>query len=113
MANKMAYDGSPMRETTRLLMDTVRVARETEEIGLQTSVTMQMQRQRLEDTRDHLDEMKSISMSAKRSIRELENKAFRYKMCLWFVILLLFCANIAVLIAMVRNGGKLYRPRQA
>lgn len=70
--------------------------------------SMQYQRERLADTKTALYDTKDVMVSAKMSIREIENKAFRQKLCLWAVIFVLGCANLAVIIVLVRNGGKFY-----
>ena len=69
---------------------------------------MQYQRERLADTKTTLYDTKDVMSSAKSSIREIENKAFRQKLCLWGVIFLLGFANVAVIVVLVRNGGKFY-----
>jgi t-SNARE complex subunit (syntaxin) len=96
------------QETTSLLIDSVQTAQKTEEIGINTMRNMQYQRELLTDTRKNLYETKDVMSNAKASIREIENKAFRQKLWLWVIIFVLFCANVAVIVALVRNGGKFY-----
>lgn len=108
MAGRARPGTSVAQETTSLLIDSVRVARRTEEIGGGTLRTMQFQRERLADTHENLYETKDVMNSAKHSIREIENKAFRQKLWLWVVIFVLFCANVSVIIVLIRNGGKFY-----
>lgn len=52
--------------------------------------------------------MKRIAQTAKTSIRKLHEKIFMKKIFLWAVILLLFVANMAVIITLVQNHGKLF-----
>lgn len=52
--------------------------------------------------------MKEISQTAKASIRQLHEKVFMKKIFLWAIILVLLAANIAVILALVQNHGKLY-----
>jgi hypothetical protein len=49
--------------------------------------------------------MKEITESARASIRQLQQKIFRKKMCLWAVIIALFILNLALLTALIRNHG--------
>ena len=51
--------------------------------------------------------MTDITKSAKSTIQEIKNKAFRERMCLWFVILILFAADLAIFIVMAGNHWKL------
>ena len=99
------------QETTSLLIDSVQTARQTEELGIHTMRNMQFQRERLTETRTNLYDTKDVMTNAKQSIREIENKAFRQKLWLWVIIFVLFCANVSVIIVLVRNGGKFYNTR--
>jgi len=49
--------------------------------------------------------MKEITESARASIRQLQQKIFRKKLCLWAVIIALFILNLALLTALIRNHG--------
>lgn len=49
--------------------------------------------------------MKEITETAKASIRELQQKVFRKKMCLWAIIVALFVTNLALITALIRNHG--------
>mmetsp|Transcript_8161 Transcript_8161/g.8179 ORF Transcript_8161/g.8179 Transcript_8161/m.8179 type:complete len:128 (-) Transcript_8161:387-770(-) len=98
-------------ETTRLLLNSRRIANETEEIGERTMEEMIYQRGMLEDTGDHLASMKNISQSARKSIRQLQDRLFRKKLVLWGVIIVLFFANLGVIITLINNGGSLFSHR--
>jgi len=52
--------------------------------------------------------MEEITAKAKKAIQNLRNKAFRQKLWLWIIILLLFVADVTVIVFMIRNKGKLY-----
>lgn len=96
------------QETTSLLIDSVQLSRQSEELGIQTMRTMQFQRERLTETHSQLYDTKDVMTSAKQSIREIENKAFRQKLWLWVIIFVLFCANVSIIVVLIRNGGKFY-----
>ena len=103
--------GNAPAETTSLLVDSMQTARRTEELGVNTMRNMQYQRERLSDTQENLYGTKDVMSSANQSIREIENRAFRQKLWLWVIIFVLFSANVAVLVALIRNGGKFYTRR--
>ena len=52
--------------------------------------------------------MKRIAQTAQISIRKLHEKIFMKKIFLWSIILLLLVANIAVIVALIQNHGKLF-----
>ena len=52
--------------------------------------------------------MKHIAQTAKASIRQLHEKIFMKKIFLWAVILTLLTANIAVILTLIQNHGKLF-----
>jgi len=106
--NKSRTAAATAAETTSLLVDSVATARRAEEIGVHTMRNMQFQRERLSQTHENLYETKDAMSSANQSIREIENRAFRQKLWLWVIIFVLFCANVSVVIVLIRNGGKFY-----
>ena len=96
------------QETTRLLLDSSRIAHETEAIGERTAEEMRFQREKLEETGQQLESIKQITDSAKASIRELQQKIFRKKLYLWVIIIGLLLANLAVIMALIQNHGRLF-----
>ena len=96
------------RETTRLLADGMSSLRESEEIAIAAGDALRGQRIMLEGIRGDVDEMKEVSASAAESIRQIERRTARKRMCLWSIILILFVANIVVLVAMLKHGGKIF-----
>ena len=105
--NTKGFKDAP-QETTRLLLDSARIAHETEVIGERTAEEMRFQREKLEETGQHLESIKQITDSAKASIRELQQKIFRKKLYLWVIIIGLLLANLAVIMALIQNHGKLF-----
>eukprot|EP01041_Mallomonas_annulata_P008242 gene8242-16949_t len=97
------YDG------TRLLQASLRTANETEAIGASTLNELEGQRATLEDTKSNLTSMQGITQSARAAIREIRNKSFREKVCLWTTIVILFLAILCVIVVMAANHGKLYK----
>lgn len=98
------------KETTRLLTEGMVHARESEEVALATGDALRDQRGALESVRENVDNMKGVSLSAAESIRQLDLKTSRRKLCLWAVVIILFIANVSVLIAMWKHGGKIIGP---
>lgn len=96
------------KETTRLLADGISSVRESEEIAIATGDALRGQRSMLEGIRGDVDEMKNVSTSAAESIRQIERRTVRKKICLWSTILVLFVANIVVLVTMWKHGGKIF-----
>jgi uncharacterized membrane protein (DUF106 family) len=96
------------QETTRLLLDSARLARDTEDIGVRTMEEMKNQREMLEESNEHLDSMKNIAQSAKASIRQIQDRLFRKKFVLWVVIIGLAIANFGLIITLVQNHGSLF-----
>jgi hypothetical protein len=108
MPTKREEYGLGSRETTRLLSEGVGHVRDSEEIALTTGEMMREQRAVLESVRGNVDEMKGISVSAAESIRQLELKTTRRKICLWAAVLALFVSNVVILMQMWNNGGKIF-----
>lgn len=102
------HDFGTSKETTRLLTEGMVHARESEEVALSTGDTLRDQRGVLESVRSNVDNMKGVSMSAAESIRQLDLKTTRRKMCLWAVVIILFIANISAVMAMWKHGGKIF-----
>ena len=97
--------GSTSKETTRLLSESVSVSRNNEELALKAGDSLRTQRDNLTSTQGHISGMRYAAENAAISIREIENRTLRKKMCLWSIILALFVANIVVLVRLVKNGG--------
>ena len=55
-----------------------------------------------------LASMKDLARSARASIRQIQDKIRRKAICLWVVIIALFLANVAVILTLVQNHGKLF-----
>ncbi len=100
------YD-SP-QETTRLLYDSMRVARETEVIGELTADELRFQRESLTNAGSKVTAMRGITTSARANIQTIENKIRRQKLILWIVMIGLGISNIAVIVTLWRNGGTFY-----
>lgn len=96
------------KETTRLLAEGMSSVRNSEEIAIATSDALQGQRSMLEAIRGDVDELKGVSISAAENIRQIERRTVRKTICLWCIILVLFVANIVVLSAMWKHGGKIF-----
>lgn len=52
--------------------------------------------------------MKDLAKSAKASIRQIQEKIRRKAICLWVVIITLFLANVAVILTLIQNQGRLF-----
>ena len=104
--------GAHHRETTHLLAESAATARENEEIAMRTGGVLRDQHDILSSTNNNVKDMKNISESAAVSIRQIENRTLRRRLCLWGVILFLFVANIVVFVRLVKNDGKLFTPGQ-
>ena len=96
------------KETTRLLADGMSSVRESEEVAIATGDALRGQRSMLEGIRGDVDDMKNVSTNAAESIRQIERRTVRKRICLWGTILVLFVANIVVLVAMWKHGGKIF-----
>ena len=101
------------KETTRLLADGMSSVRESEEIAIATGDALRGQRSMLEGIRGDVDDMKNVSTSAAENIRQIERRVVRKRICLWSIILVLFVANIVVLVAMWKHGGKIFYREEA
>mmetsp|Transcript_24402 Transcript_24402/g.33469 ORF Transcript_24402/g.33469 Transcript_24402/m.33469 type:complete len:117 (+) Transcript_24402:259-609(+) len=102
------YDSFSSNETSRLLYDSVRIAKETEDIGNATAEELIMQGEKLKSTKNYLDSMKSLTDNARVSIKGIKSKVLRKKLYLWIIIIGLFLANFSVIVTLIRNHGKLF-----
>ena len=96
------------QETTRLLYDSMRVARETEVIGELTAEELRFQRESLTNAGLKVNAMRGITTSARDNIQTIESKIRRQKLMLWIIMIGLGVSNIAVIITLWRNGGTFY-----
>lgn len=95
-------------ETTRLLSDSLRIARETEDVGEKAAQDLIAQREILDKSRSFLDSIIDIGDSARESIQAIRAKAYQRKMNLWMIIALLFVFNVYVLYLRWENDGSLF-----
>lgn len=105
MSNRK-YD--PPLETTRLLYDSVRTAKLTEQIADSTTEEMMFQREALQNSVSKIEDMSNVTTAAGVNIKILKEKVIRQKMCLWFLMIALFIANIVVIVTLIKNNGRLY-----
>ena len=54
-----------------------------------------------------LASMKDLARSARASIRQIQDKIRRKAICLWVVIITLFLLNVAVVLTLIQNHGRL------
>jgi hypothetical protein len=52
--------------------------------------------------------MTQIAQTAKSSIKQIYEKLFMKKIVLWSIMLILFAANIGVILVLIENHGKLF-----
>lgn len=52
--------------------------------------------------------MTRIAQTAKSSIRQIHERLFMKKIFLWSIMLVLLAANIALLLVLIENHGKLF-----
>ena len=52
--------------------------------------------------------MTRIAQTAKFSIKQIHERLFMKKIVLWSIMLTLFAANLAVILVLIRNRGKLF-----
>jgi hypothetical protein len=95
-------------ETTRLLVQTARLAKETEEIGDATTHEVQMQGEKIESTGSYLESISNLTSSARSAIWKLKAKVVKKKVYLWIIMVGLFLANLIVIAVLIRNNGKLF-----
>jgi uncharacterized membrane protein len=50
----------------------------------------------------------SLTIAARRTVNRIQYEHYRKKFCLWAIIIALACANLGLIIKMLRNGGRLY-----
>jgi hypothetical protein len=81
------------QETTRLLYDSMRVARETEVIGELTAEELRFQRESLTNAGSKVNAMRGITTSARANIQTIENKIRRQKLMLWIIMIGLCCSS--------------------
>mmetsp|Transcript_35051 Transcript_35051/g.69599 ORF Transcript_35051/g.69599 Transcript_35051/m.69599 type:complete len:105 (-) Transcript_35051:41-355(-) len=99
---------SSANESTRLLEQSVRIARENESIAERTTLEVLEQGEKLDDAKDMIDSVKDISVAARTSVNAMRYKVFSKKIKLWAVILGLFGLDILLMIKMYYNHGSLY-----
>eukprot|EP01033_Poteriospumella_lacustris_P009399 gene9399-6730_t len=105
MRTRLQQDGP--QETTRLLADSVRLARDAEHIGNVTLEELQRQGDSLEDSRQNLLGIQDMTSSAHESVRQLRAKLFQRKFMLGSVIVFLFLIIVSMLFTMYKHGGSL------
>lgn len=96
-------------ETSRLLSDSIKIAKNTENIGNDTIIEMGHQKESLQESSERLSIINNITKAARFNFKKIRDYRNRKKVILWLVIILLGLLNLIVLYTMFENGGKLYK----
>jgi hypothetical protein len=96
-------------ETSRLLTDSIKIAKNTDNISNDTIIEMVNQKNTLQDSSERLSIINNISKSARLNFKRIRDYRNRKKLILWLIIILLGILNLYLLYIMFENGGKLYK----
>ena len=91
-----------------LLQQSIRINEESEVMGEQTLNALGGQRTQLERSRDQVHATGELTSDARTTMKTIEDKLFREKLVLLFIILLLLCADGLLVYRLSTNDGKIF-----
>jgi hypothetical protein len=104
--SKLISANSKLDQSSTLLEESLRTVGQTEQIGDNTLDQLADQRGHLQTAREKVEDTAGVADRAHGLLQMMENRAFRHKVCVWFIILALSAANISIIYYKMADGDK-------
>lgn len=96
-------------ESTQLLLHSRLLAKDAEAVSYESIQHMSRQRELLEGAQSHVRSNAALSERIQRTLREIESWSQKRICLLWTAMILLFIANVALVVRLITNEGDLFR----
>lgn len=95
-------------QQSQIVEDSMRYYMQAENVASNVILSLQMQRQQLQKANDDTWKIRSNAIKAQQQLKELQQKAWKKKQCLYAIIAILSFVDYVLFVKLVECGGSFF-----